>query len=89
MMEEVVFSREYSIHIVERVGSGDAFAGALIYGLIKKNQKDDNFKTNQQVIEFASAAGCLKHTVEGDFNQVSVDEVLRLVYSEGTGRVSR
>lgn len=87
--KEVVFSREYSIHIVERVGSGDAFAGALIYGLIKKNQKDDNFKTNQQVIEFASAAGCLKHTVEGDFNQVSVDEVLRLVYSEGTGRVSR
>jgi 2-dehydro-3-deoxygluconokinase len=87
--KEVVFSREYSIHIVERVGSGDAFAGALIYGLIKKNQKDDNFKTNQQVIEFASAAGCLKHTVEGDFNQVSVDEVLRLVNSEGTGRVSR
>ncbi len=87
--DNVEFSKEYAIHIVERVGSGDAFAAALIYGMIKQSQKDPCFKDNKAVVEFASAASCLKHTIEGDFNQVSVDEVLKLVNSEGTGRVSR
>lgn len=87
--KETVFSRIYSIHIVERVGSGDAFAAALIYALIQQQEKNSAFNSNQSVIEFASAASCLKHTVEGDFNQVSVSEILQLVHSEGTGRVSR
>lgn len=86
---DVVFSKEYSIHIVERVGSGDAFAAGLIFGLIKKSCEDARFDSNQKIVEFASAASCLKHSIEGDFNQVSVEEVLRLVNSKGTGRVSR
>ena len=87
--KEAFFSKEYSIQIVERVGAGDAFAGALIYGLIKQAEKDPDFKDTKSVVEFASAASCLKHTIEGDFNQVSVKEVLKLVNSDGTGRVSR
>ena len=87
--KEAFFSKEYSIQIVERVGAGDAFAGALIYGLIKQAEKDPDFKDTKSVVEFASAASCLKHTIEGDFNQVSVKEVQKLVNSDGTGRVSR
>lgn len=86
---QAVFSKEYSIQIVERVGSGDAFAAGLIYGLMMQAKKDERFKTNTDIVEFASAASCLKHSVEGDFNQVNVDEVLKLVNSNGTGRVSR
>ena len=80
--KEAVFSREYAIHVVERVGSGDAFAAALIFALMKK-------MNNHDAIEFASAAGCLKHSVEGDFNLVSEQEVLNLVASDGTGRILR
>ncbi|MBQ0163130.1 MAG: sugar kinase [Treponema sp.] len=87
--KNAVFSRVYSIHIVERVGSGDAFAAALIAALIRQKENNPEFKTLEQVVEFASAASCLKHSIEGDFNCVSEDEVLNLVHSDGTGRVIR
>lgn len=87
--KNAVFSRVYSIHIVERVGSGDAFAAGLIAALIRQKENNPEFKTLEQVVEFASAASCLKHSIEGDFNCVSEDEVLNLVHSDGTGRVIR
>lgn len=77
-------SKRYDItHIVDRVGGGDSFMGGLIYGLITW-PKDD-----QKALEFAVAASCLKHTVYGDYNQVSVDEVEKLMAGDGSGRVSR
>lgn len=75
-------SRKYEIEIIDRVGGGDAFASGLIYGLLTKaNTKD--------ALEFAVAASCLKHTIPGDFNLVSIDEVEKLVKSGGSGRVER
>lgn len=77
-------SRRYDItHIVDRVGGGDSFMGGLIYGLITY-AKDD-----QKALEFAVAASCLKHTIYGDFNQVSVEEVEKLMGGDASGRVSR
>jgi len=74
---------EYQItHIVDRVGGGDSFMGGLIYGLL-------NMKDNQQALNFAVAASCLKHTIPGDFNQVTVDEVNKLMGGDASGRVSR
>lgn len=70
-------------HIVDRVGGGDSFMGGLIYGFLKY-QKD-----LQQVLNFAVAASCLKHTIFGDFNLVSVNEVLKLMSGDTSGRVSR
>lgn len=70
-------------HIVDRVGGGDSFMGALIYGLIKY---PDN---NQYALDFAVAASCLKHTIKGDYNQVSVEEVESLVNGNINGRVKR
>ncbi len=70
-------------HIVDRVGGGDSFMGGLIYGLITY-PKDD-----QKALDFAVAASCLKHTIKGDFNQVTVDEVEKLMQGDGSGRVSR
>lgn len=76
-------SRRYEItDIVDRVGGGDSFASALIYGL---NAYDDR----QQALEFAVAASCLKHSISGDFNLVSVAEVLNLVGGDASGRVQR
>lgn len=76
-------SRRYLISdIVDRVGGGDSFAGGLIYGLKK-------YDDPKQALEFAVAASCLKHTVEGDFNRVSVSEVEKLVSGDGSGRVQR
>ncbi len=69
-------------HIVDRVGSGDSFAAGLIYGM---RQKWDM----QKVVDFAVASSALKHSIEGDFNRVTVDEVLKLVNSSGTGRIER
>lgn len=69
--------------IVDRVGGGDSFMGGLIYGLL--TYKDD-FQT---ALDFAVAASCLKHTIVGDFNLVSVDEVLKLMSGDTSGRVSR
>ena len=71
------------IPIVDRVGGGDSFMGGLIYGLLTYG--DDK----QSALNFAVAASCLKHTIFGDFNQVTVDEVLKLMGGDVSGRVSR
>jgi len=77
-------SPEYQItHIVDRVGGGDSFMGGLIYGLIK--YPDDH----QHALNFAVAASCLKHTIMGDANLVSVEEVRKLMGGDASGRVSR
>ncbi|KAA6320848.1 2-dehydro-3-deoxygluconokinase [termite gut metagenome] len=77
-------SQRYDItHIVDRVGGGDSFMGGLIYGLITYPSDD------QKALEFAVAASCLKHTIYGDFNLVTVAEVENLIKGDGSGRVSR
>ena len=76
------FSKEYSLHIVDRIGGGDSFAGGLIYALLQGMEP-------QEVIEFAVAASALKHSIEGDFNRVSVGEVLKLTEGNFSGRVQR
>lgn len=76
------FSKTYSIHIVNRVGGGDSFSGGLIYGLKQKMPLQD-------ALEFATAASCLKHSIEMDYNLVSVDQVLTLMNGDGSGRVQR
>ena len=80
--ENAYFSKEYLIHIVDRVGGGDSFGGGLIYSLISGSGC-------QEAIEFAAAASCLKHTIEHDFNLVTVDEVKKLMGGDGSGRVQR
>jgi len=80
--DDYYFSKQYSMHIVDRVGGGDSFGGGLIYSLITKMEP-------QAAIEFSVAASCLKHTIEGDYNLVSVEEVLRLANGDGSGRVQR
>jgi 2-dehydro-3-deoxygluconokinase len=79
---EFYFSKEYPVHIVDRVGGGDSFGAGLIYA----NLKD---YSPQESVEFAAAASCLKHSIEGDFNQVSVDEVQKLAAGDASGRVQR
>ena len=79
---EFYFSKKYAVHIVDRVGGGDSFGGGLIYACL--NQYDP-----QSTIEFAAAATCLKHSVEGDMNMVSVSEVQKLAGGDGSGRVQR
>ncbi len=79
---EAVFSKKYAMHIVDRVGGGDSFGGGLIYSLL-------NGYEPQKAIEFAVAASCLKHSVEGDYNMVSVDEVEKLAGGDASGRVQR
>jgi len=69
-------------HIVDRVGGGDSFMGGLICGLLK-------YKDDQKALNFAVAASCLKHTIYGDYNQVTVDEVEKLMNGDASGRVSR
>ena len=76
------FSTEYKMHIVDRVGGGDSFGGGLIHALLAG-------KSTQAAIDFAVAASCLKHSIEHDFNQVSVSEVETLAAGNGTGRVQR
>lgn len=75
-------SKEYQMQIIDRVGGGDSFAGGLIYGLTHDYKPQD-------AIEFAVAASCLKHSIEGDYNLVSVDEVKKLAGGDGSGRVQR
>jgi 2-dehydro-3-deoxygluconokinase len=76
-------SRRYHIDwIVDRVGGGDAYSSAIIYGLLTEQNL-------QEVVEFAAAASCLKHSIEGDFNLVSFSEILALVNGEGSGRIQR
>ena len=79
---QTVFSKKYSMHIVDRVGGGDSFGAGLIYSLL-------NGYDSQRAIEFAVAASCLKHTIEGDYNMVSVSEVLNLAGGDASGRVQR
>ena len=76
------FSPEYMIHIVDRVGGGDSFGGGLIYALATG-------KKPQAAIDFAVAASCLKHSIEHDFNHVTVSEVESLAAGNATGRVQR
>jgi 2-dehydro-3-deoxygluconokinase len=77
-------SRQYQItHIVDRVGGGDSFMGGLIYGLLTYPNDD------QRALDFAVAASCLKHTIIGDANLVTVDEVEKLMGGDASGRVSR
>ncbi|WP_276365727.1 sugar kinase [Chryseolinea sp. H1M3-3] len=81
--KQLLKSREYDLtHIVDRVGAGDAFMAGLIYGMI--NKKDD-----QSTIEFATAAGAFKHSVEGDVNVASAEEIETLVKGENIGKLLR
>jgi len=80
----MIQSPQYQItHIVDRVGGGDSFMGGLIYGL--KIHPNDN----QKALNFAVAASCLKHTIKGDANLVTVDEVEKLMGGDSSGRVAR
>ena len=79
---EAHFSKKYSMHIVDRVGGGDSFGGGLIYSLV-------NGYEPKAAIEFAVAASCLKHSVEGDYNMMSVAEVQNLAGGDASGRVQR
>ena len=80
--ESYCFSKTYHLHIVDRVGGGDSFGGGLIYSLLSG-------KSSQDAIEFAVAASALKHSVEGDYNRVSVSEVEKLANGDGSGRIKR
>ncbi|MBQ1256850.1 MAG: sugar kinase [Clostridia bacterium] len=81
--KDFILSRKYSItHIVDRVGGGDSFSGGLIYGL-------NTYEDDKTALEFAVAASCLKHTIPGDYNRVSVKEVESLMKGSGSGRVQR
>lgn len=77
-----VFSQTYDIQIVDRVGGGDSFTAGIIYSLIID-------KKMQDAVEFAAAASCLKHTIEGDYNRTTVDDVEKLLKNGGSGRVLR
>ena len=79
---ESFYSDKYNIQIVDRVGGGDSFTAGIIYGLINKMDEHD-------IIQFAAASSCLKHTIEGDFNRITVDEVKALLKNGGNGRVQR
>lgn len=80
--KKAYFSKEYDIQIIDRVGGGDSFTAGMIYSLITE-------KDNQEAIEFATAASCLKHTIEGDYNRTTVEDVENLLKSGGNGRVQR
>ena len=75
-------SKRYDVQIIDRVGGGDSFASGLIYGLLNKTNSKD-------ALEFAVASSCLKQTIPGDFNLVSIDEIEKLTKSGGSGRVDR
>lgn len=82
--DEFLESPSYDItHIVDRVGGGDSFMAGLIYGLLTYTEND------QKALNFAVAASCLKHTIYGDANQVTVEEVEKLMDGDASGRVSR
>lgn len=81
--KEFYVSKKYEIkNIVDRVGGGDSFAGGLIYGL-------NNYDSDSQALEFAVAASCLKHSINGDYNRASLSEVKSLMGGDGSGRVQR
>lgn len=76
------FSKSYQVRIVDRVGGGDSFAAALIYAIMDR-------RAPQAAIELAAAASCLKHSIEGDFNLIGLDEAEALAAGSGSGRVQR
>lgn len=76
------YSIKYDVQIVDRVGGGDSFTAGIIYGLISQN-------ANQDIIEFATAASCLKQTIEGDFNRSTLIDIENLLKNGGSGRVQR
>jgi len=80
--DEYCFSKKYSLHIIDRVGGGDSFGGGLIYSLLSG-------KDTQAAVEFAVAASALKHSIEGDYNMVTVAEVEKLAGGDGSGRIQR
>jgi len=80
--DEYCFSKKYSLHIIDRVGGGDSFGGGLIYALL-------NGKDTQAAVEYAVAASALKHSIEGDYNMVTVAEVEKLAGGDGSGRIQR
>lgn len=80
--DRTTFSKKYEINLVDRIGGGDSFAAGLIYSLMEGKSPND-------AIEFATAASCLKQTMEGDFNLSTKEEVQSLVHGSGTGRVQR
>lgn len=80
--KDYYFSKRYNMQIVDRVGGGDSFGAGLIAACLEGYDA-------QSTIEFAVAASCLKHSIEGDFNMVSMDEVLKLAGGDGSGRVQR
>lgn len=80
--DEYCFSKPYQLHIIDRVGGGDSFGGGLIYSLLTG-------KDTQSAVEFAVAASALKHSIEGDYNFVTVPEVEKLAGGDGSGRVQR
>jgi 2-dehydro-3-deoxygluconokinase len=80
--KDCFFSKKYPVHIVDRVGGGDSFGAALIYGTLRGMDARER-------LEFAAAASCLKHSIEGDFNLVSLEEVEKLARGDGSGRVQR
>ena len=80
--DEYCFSKKYELKIIDRVGGGDSFGGGLIYALL-------NGKSTQDAVEFAVAASALKHTIEGDYNMMTVAEVEKLAGGDGSGRIQR
>ncbi|GHU30495.1 2-dehydro-3-deoxygluconokinase [Spirochaetia bacterium] len=76
------FSKKYAVHIIDRVGGGDSFGAGLIYATVQG-------LSASETLEFAVAASCLKHSIEGDFNMVSVAEVTNLAKGDASGRVQR
>ncbi|MCL2273193.1 MAG: PfkB family carbohydrate kinase, partial [Treponema sp.] len=80
--KDFYFSKKHAVHIVDRVGGGDSFSAGLIYGSLAGMPL-------QETLEFAAAASCLKHSIEGDFNIASVDEVKKLAAGNASGRVQR
>ncbi len=79
---EYCFSKKYDLHIIDRVGGGDSFGGGLIYALLTG-------KSTQEAVEFAVAASALKHSIEGDYNMMTVSEVEKLAGGDGSGRIQR
>jgi 2-dehydro-3-deoxygluconokinase len=80
--KQCYLSRKYRIWVVDRVGGGDSFSGGLIYGLLAG-------MSSQEAVEFAAATSCLKHSIHGDFNHVSPEEVLALIAGDASGRIQR
>ena len=80
--ENYCFSKKYNLHIIDRVGGGDSFGGGLIYACM-------NGYNTQAAVEFAVAASALKHSIEGDYNMVTVAEVEKLAGGDGSGRIQR